>query len=88
MYARADLGTFPYMANSFDPVADDDVTEEVPPPELNPEGKKQEQAQAGIADARLSGRLSKPGPSFSLRIESQELNAHTEKRKTIEEVKM
>jgi hypothetical protein len=51
---RVDLGTFPYMANSFDLVADDDVTEEVPPPELNPEGKKQDQVRAGIDDARLS----------------------------------
>jgi hypothetical protein len=41
------------MANSFDPVADDDVTEEVPPPELNPEGKKQDQARAGMDDARF-----------------------------------
>lgn len=37
--SHPDFGTYPYMADNFDTVADDDVQVEVPPPDIPPEGE-------------------------------------------------
>ncbi|GAQ78523.1 hypothetical protein KFL_000140430 [Klebsormidium nitens] len=34
-----DFGTYPYMADNFEAVADDDILQEVPPPDIPPEDK-------------------------------------------------